>query len=378
MALDFIQLLLNKQLKLADTALDIRKEIDSLVNEIDDKDRFENIDTANNMKNDLADRLAQTFSLKEMTEKLLLSQIPHNIVPFVNKTETEAKSASTKQEIVDREIDIAPVSSASEMLVKYFTQSFKYLGPLRFREKLSPFSKMGDKRDVGITGEFTAAVFDAFRNESIKYISPSVFDTFQSNKKHGRLYSTRVFSEALNEWLHYLDISNGINVEAEENGYKVKINSNDNHPVNMTHVGTGVSQVLPILVSCLLAEPDSTLVFEQPELHLHPRVQSRLADFFLFMALLGKQCIIEIHSEYLIYALRYRISEALLKNDESIQNAVKLYFADKKEGKPEFQEIKVKKHREISAWPDGFFDERQKLSDRMLESILSDMEDDDA
>jgi predicted ATPase len=143
-------------------------------------------------------------------------------------------------------------------------------------------------------------------------------------------------------------------------------------------MGTGVSQVLPILVSCLLAEPGSTLIFEQPELHLHPRVQSRLADFFLSMALLGKQCIIETHSEYLIYALRYRISESLLKNDESVQNAVKLYFADKKDGKTEFQEIKVNRHGELSAWPDGFFDERQKLSDRMMDSILSEIEDENA
>jgi predicted ATPase len=80
----------------------------------------------------------------------------------------------------------------------------------------------------------------------------------------------------------------------------------------------------------------------------------------------------------LIYALRYHISKALLENDESVKNAVKLYFADKKDGKSEFQEIKVNRHGELSAWPDGFFDERQKLSDKMMGSILSEMEDENA
>ncbi|MEN8215035.1 MAG: AAA family ATPase [Pseudomonadota bacterium] len=54
-----------------------------------------------------------------------------------------------------------------------------------------------------------------------------------------------------------------------------------------------MSQVLPILVMCLLAKPDSTLIIEQPELHLNPLVQTRLGDFFLSMALSHKQCIIQ-------------------------------------------------------------------------------------
>jgi predicted ATPase len=151
-----------------------------------------------------------------------------------------------------------------------------------------------------------------------------------------------------------------------------------NDKFSIPQLGTGVSQVLPILTICLSAPLGSTIIIEQPELHLHPKMQSKLADFFIAMALSGRQCIIETHSEYLIYALRYRISKSLLRNDESIQKAIKIFFAEKKDGISTFQEIKVNKHGEISAWPEDFFDERQKLEDRMLGAILSEADDEDA
>jgi len=85
--------------------------------------------------------------------------------------------------------------------------------------------------------------------------------------------------------------------------------------------------------------------------------------------------LIETHSEYLIYMIRYRISRSLRRNDESIQKAIKILYAEKNDGETEFHEIKVNKRGGISAWPDGFFDERQKLSDMMLEGIIKETND---
>jgi AAA15 family ATPase/GTPase len=269
-------------------------------------------------------------------------------------------------------------------IIIHFFKSMKYIGPLRFKEKLYKFLTGNDTKDTGIQGQFTAASLYENRASYIDYTpnreilqldglnsDPLVFNTV-GHKDHININS------AVDKWLNYLGFEGSIRVkpETEGLGYIMEFipSSRSTLPVNVYHVGTGVSQVLPILITCLLAEPGSTLIFEQPELHLHPRVQSRLADFFLSMALLGKQCIIETHSEYLIYALRYRISESLLKHDETIQKAVKLLFFDKKNGKSEFQEIEVNKYGEISAWPDGFFDERKILSDKIMDSILSDMD----
>jgi predicted ATPase len=137
----------------------------------------------------------------------------------------------------------------------------------------------------------------------------------------------------------------------------------DDLPHDLTHVGVGVSQVLPIVVSCLLAEPDTMLIFEQPELHLHPMVQERLADFFLAMAMLGKQCVLETHSEYLINRLRFRAAAA---EGSQLVETIQIYFAEKAGSQSSFRPIVVNEYGAILDWPEGFFDQSQAESEKII------------
>lgn len=132
---------------------------------------------------------------------------------------------------------------------------------------------------------------------------------------------------------------------------------------DLTHVGVGVSQVLPIVVSCLLARPDTLLIFEQPELHLHPKVQTLLADFFLAMSMLGKQCILETHSEYLINRLRFRAAAAEAKQ---LVDTLEIYFVEKTGNQANFRKVKVNEYGAIVEWPDGFFDQSQSEAEEIL------------
>jgi predicted ATPase len=118
---------------------------------------------------------------------------------------------------------------------------------------------------------------------------------------------------------------------------------------------------------CLLAEPDTTLIIEQPELHLHPKEQTLLGDFFLSMALLGKQCIIETHSEYIINRLRFRAASA---KSETISSLMKVYFVEKNEGNSEFRPVEVNKYGAITDWPEGFFDQSQREAEEILRAAL--------
>jgi len=238
---------------------------------------------------------------------------------------------------------------------------FKYLGPLRYRDSYYPFSKAADTKDVGVKGEYTAAVFNLYKEEKVEFISPKYLNTNALDKIK---IIKKSLSESLKEWLNYFCMASKIETEIIKHGYELKSNS-----INISHVGTGVSQVLPILVSCLLAEKNTTLIFEQPELHLHPKVQSRLADFFLSMALIGKQCIIETHSEYFIDKLRLRICQSLLDKNEEIKKITKIYYFDKNQMKTKIKEIEVNEYGDYSTWPEGFFDERQWNSREILKSI---------
>ena len=78
----------------------------------------------------------------------------------------------------------------------------------------------------------------------------------------------------------------------------------------LTDIGFGVSQVLPVLVQCFYANHGSTLILEQPDIHLHPSAQAGLADLFIAAKKSpGVQILFESHSEHLLRRLQRRIAE---------------------------------------------------------------------
>jgi predicted ATPase len=116
-------------------------------------------------------------------------------------------------------------------------------------------------------------------------------------------------------------------------------------------MGFGVSQVLPVLVQCYYAPPGSTLIFEQPEIHLHPAVQSALADVFIdVMQHRQMQIIIESHSEHLLRRLQRRIAEKSLTRE-----SIALYFCEMQEGQSRIRELEVDMFGSIRNWPRDFF-----------------------
>jgi predicted ATPase len=121
---------------------------------------------------------------------------------------------------------------------------------------------------------------------------------------------------------------------------------------------------LPILVASLLADSDTTLIFEQPELHLHPKVQTLLADFFLSMTALGKQCVVETHSEYLINRVRFRTAAAIEGNPWLSRQ--KMYFVERPSEGSTFHEVEINEFGAVLQWPEGFFDESQKEAEEIL------------
>lgn len=121
------------------------------------------------------------------------------------------------------------------------------------------------------------------------------------------------------------------------------------------NTGFGTSMVFPILIACLTAKIGDTVIIENPEVHLHPKAQSKLADFFAFIAQKGVQIILETHCEHLIYKLCYNINQGIIDHD-------KVVFQYKEINKP-FEAIYTdKKGRFVDEknnqrkFPTGFFD----------------------
>jgi AAA ATPase domain len=134
--------------------------------------------------------------------------------------------------------------------------------------------------------------------------------------------------------------------------------------VSHRDVGIGISQVLPVLALAYGAS-SSLVAIEQPELHLHPALQSELGDVFIESALIqGNTLILETHSEHLILRLLRRIREASLgagKGPRLLPEHVAVLYVEPTSGGAQVTEIPVRADGEFDApWPQGFFAERMK------------------
>lgn len=318
------------------------------------------------------EELKRDFSIPNVNDftSALSSSLKSILVQKFQERIDEIKEVAKTIIPAENAVAFAPLPDLVELAVDYmrefFSQSVKYLGPLRDEPKpVYPLSGTTDSRDVGFRGEHTAAVLDVHKNSIVEYIPSDQFLLNVSNpeKKEDTLQN------AVLDWLKYMGVVNDFKTtDKGKLGHELKVTTTGAESMHdLTHVGVGVSQVLPILVLSLLAKKGSTLIFEQPELHLHPKVQSRLADFFVSMTMLNKQCIVETHSEYLINRLRYR---AVISDGNEISENVNMYFVEKDKGHSDYRLLKMNEFGVIKNWPKGFFDEIEDNAAAILSATL--------
>lgn len=119
----------------------------------------------------------------------------------------------------------------------------------------------------------------------------------------------------------------------------------------MTDVGFGVSQILPALVLLYYVPEGATVVMEQPEIHLHPAVQSGLADVMLNVSQARNvQIIVESHSEHLLRRLQRRVAEESVNHED-----VKLYFVSPRGRSAQVADLVLNEWGEVENWPEQFF-----------------------
>lgn len=117
-----------------------------------------------------------------------------------------------------------------------------------------------------------------------------------------------------------------------------------------TQLGAGVSYLVKILILCLRASENDIILIENPEIHLHPGAQSRLADFFTMIANNGIQLIIETHCENLLNKFRYEVYKKELKKDDIV-----IFY--KNDIVSKFEQINIIEDGSYQPdFPEGFFD----------------------
>lgn len=138
----------------------------------------------------------------------------------------------------------------------------------------------------------------------------------------------------------------------------------DSVQVLLPDVGFGVSQVLPVLVLLAYVPKGSVVILEQPELYLHPSVQSGLADIILETARVRRaQIIVESHSEHLLMRIQRRIAE-----EEYAKDNVALYFCSNTDGHSRMERLQLDKYGRITNWPREFFGDRMAETGTMVDA----------
>lgn len=164
--------------------------------------------------------------------------------------------------------------------------------------------------------------------------------------------------ERISAWLREMKLAHSFALSPSNNGdekdYEIRIRKNAESPaVTLVDMGYGLSQFLPVLVLCYYVPEGSTLILEQPGIHLHPMVQSQLADLLIEVVTERKlQVIVESHSEHLLVRLQRRIAEEKIGKDK-----IGLYSCsnDEAKGVSKCKELYVDRVGNIRNWPENFF-----------------------
>ncbi len=134
----------------------------------------------------------------------------------------------------------------------------------------------------------------------------------------------------------------------------------ETRPFRATNVGFGLSYTLPVLIT-LLAPPGTLCLIENPEAHLHPQGQTKLAELAVLASIAGVQIIVETHSDHFLDGVRVAVHDNLILPEQ-----VAIHYFERIDGKTVVSSPIVDSDGRLSSWPSGFFDEHDKNLVKLL------------
>jgi hypothetical protein len=223
-----------------------------------------------------------------------------------------------------------------------------HLGPLRDYPKRQYVWAGSSPVDVGRRGERT---IDAI-------LAATARGEMRNARRKSKL---RPFQEMIALSLQNMELIRAFEVKEVAKGsglYRAWVRRDLTSPETLiTDVGFGISQVLPAVVLLYYAPEGSTIILEQPEIHLHPSVQAGLADLIVTaIKTRGLQVLMESHSEHLLQRLLRRIGEHDQSPIPMIEASdVKLYFCTQAHGVSQLEPLRLNLYGGIENWPKDFF-----------------------
>ena len=302
-------------------------------------------------KNLLSDRIFEFISAQELLE--VMSKIDYEMRGFLitpNGITPRNRTKWNGESEIDRDISI---DTKYEDAIYNLLNTWEKMHRTR---RMTTFSNLNRLQHIGGLREIPDRISFAQpqMEKSVGSRGQNVLDILaRSSQTLGKT----------NNWLRRLGIPYKVDIASLEHddfpqiGKALALSLTDTRTdtkVSADDIGVGVSQVLPIVVACTTLR-NNILAVEQPELHLHPKLQTELADLLIETVKSEKspQIIAETHSEHLLLRIKKRIREGSL--DPSL---VKILYVSGENG-AKVHEISLDGDGDfINSWPDGFFAER--------------------
>ncbi|MBZ0280469.1 MAG: AAA family ATPase [Anaerolineae bacterium] len=209
---------------------------------------------------------------------------------------------------------------------------------------------------------FTPHVVGSYKGVFERYIASIVNHWY-------RIEDTKIINLA--EYLGKLGLAGGIGSKRIDDTRvellvgRTLLSKSADDTVSIADVGFGVSQVLPILVALLVAEPGQLVYIEQPELHLHPRAQVALAQVLADAANRGVKVVAETHSTLLIQGIQTLIAEQKLDHEDVIFH----WFKRSEDGVTQITSQEPDELGAYGDWPEDFADVQFEADNTYLEAV---------
>lgn len=246
--------------------------------------------------------------------------------------------------------------------------NFHYIAPLRSPAKRYYITNTDNEPTMDPAGEFLPHLLknNNHLKKKVSYCSPLP----------GSKNTTESLLAGLSKWINYLKTGSIETFDQNCKDFQISTtkgilvelslkSENTNQHYSLADSGFGYSQVLPIIAVCLLAKTGATIAIEQPELHLNPALQVRIAQFFVSMAKSDKRILIETHSEHIVNALRVFYAENI--ETDSFPN-ISLKYLDNSRGAIEIHDLNISNNGSVQNWPKSFFGEALDLSTRLIKA----------
>ncbi|MFJ7967542.1 DUF3696 domain-containing protein [Streptomyces sp. NPDC096324] len=251
----------------------------------------------------------------------------------------------------------SPPLGLAAVVPGYFVNDFQYL----HADRVSPAEFYPRDHQVAIGRGFLGVRGEHTVNFLRHHARDEVLD---GPLRHPRAESTRLLDQAA-AWMG--ELCPGVDLLAEpiEGTDSVRLSYGFDGPRGTrrrpTNVGFGLTYALPIVVACLTARRGSLVLLENPEAHLHPRGQSRMAALVSAAAAQGAQLVVETHSDHVLNGVRLAVKRGVLAPEAAVLH----YFR----GGPTGSEVtspRIDRDGLLDQWPEGFFDEVENTLDELL------------